>query len=231
MDIYNNSKETTQQIYDSFNNFVFADETRIFNKMAKKIELYLSVQDIVGDIMECGVFKGSGMAIWLKIKKMYEPNSNLKVIGLDYFNKSNVLDDITIDQNKTKMNDVLTRVDQDDLTIGAVSHKLTTISDDSFILLQGDAGETSNKYASNNPGLKIKLLYMDLDLGDPTYHVIKNIWKNISINGIIVFGEYAYHCWDESVGVDTFLKELPENHYKLVHTKIQCPTLYLIKLM
>jgi len=47
-------------------------------------------------------------------------------------------------------------------------------------------------------------------------------------NGIVVFDEYAYHKWDESDGVDKFLKEV-EGQYTFVDTKIGSPTAYIIK--
>lgn len=229
MNIYNNSSQTSQDIYDSFNSFIFSSETRVFNKMTKKIEFFNRVRNVVGDIVECGVFKGSGISLWLKLKKMYEPNSNLKVIGLDFFDTEEVINNIEDDFNSDKMKDVLKRVDKEDLKLETVENKLNKIDKDSFILLKGDASVTSKEYIENNPGLKIKILYMDLDLGDPTYKVLKNTWNNISKGGIIVFDEYAYHCWDESVGVDKFLKEIPSDSYTLYNTKIMCPTLYLIK--
>ena len=70
---------------------------------------------------------------------------------------------------------------------------------------------------------------MDLDLGEPTYNVLKNLWSNVIINGIIVFDEYAYHCWDESIGVDKFLKEIP-NQYKIYNTHINAPTMFIKKI-
>jgi len=85
-DIYNNTSATQQGIYDSYNTLMFSADKRIFNKMAKKIELYATVKEFSGDILEFGVFKGAGIAIFLKLKALYEPNSLMKVIGFDYFN-------------------------------------------------------------------------------------------------------------------------------------------------
>ena len=39
MDIYNNINKTEQNVYDTYNNFVFSSDTRVFNKMIKKTEL------------------------------------------------------------------------------------------------------------------------------------------------------------------------------------------------
>jgi hypothetical protein len=34
---------------------------------------------------------------------------------------------------------------------------------------------------------------MDLDLGEPTYNILKTLWNKLVKNGIIVIDEYAYH--------------------------------------
>ena len=85
-DIYNSVKETPQTVYDNYNNLIFSGDSRVFNKMIKKVELYLKVKELAGDILEFGVFKGAGMALFLNLKMMYEPNSLMKVIGFDFFN-------------------------------------------------------------------------------------------------------------------------------------------------
>jgi hypothetical protein len=70
---------------------------------------------------------------------------------------------------------------------------------------------------------------MDLDLGEPTLKVLENLWKHVVIGGIIVFDEYAYHIWDESIGVDIFLKSIKEK-YTFFKTDVVAPTMYLVKL-
>jgi hypothetical protein len=69
---------------------------------------------------------------------------------------------------------------------------------------------------------------MDLDLGEPTYFILKELWSRVSKGGVVVFDEYAYHIWDESIGVDAFLKEI-EGQYVSVNTKIGSPSMYIIK--
>tara|TARA_B110000091_G_C13465181_1_gene329784 strand:+ start:325 stop:501 length:177 start_codon:yes stop_codon:yes gene_type:complete len=49
--IYNGIEATQQDVYDSYNNFIFSKDCRVFNKMIKRSELYLNVKDIVGDIL------------------------------------------------------------------------------------------------------------------------------------------------------------------------------------
>ena len=95
MNIYNNTNDTTQTVYNSYNYLVFSNDSRVFNKMAKRIELYNLVKNLVGDIMEVGVFKGGGMALWLKLKNMYEYNTSMKIIGIDYFEPKILLNNLS----------------------------------------------------------------------------------------------------------------------------------------
>lgn len=227
--IYNGIEATDQSVYDSYNKLMFSKDTRVFSKMMKRAELYLNVKDIVGDILEFGVFKGASIALWSKLINMYEPNSITKVIGFDFFNPEQVvgkLDGI----NKAMMADVVNRVENSDLSLKSVQEKLSVFDSSRYKLIQGNAVSTSSTFVNNNPGLKIKLLYMDLDVGEPTYEILVKLWNNVSINGIIVFDEYAYHQWDESVGVDKFLKTI-HGKYEQFPTGIYSPTFYIKKIV
>jgi len=228
-DIYNKTSVTSQDVYDSYNGLMFSPDKRVFNKMVKKIEIYMSVKDLPGDIVEFGVFKGAGMALFLKLKSMYEPNSLMKVIGFDYFQKDVLLHSLD-GINKASMTSVLTRVNSSDLSIDSVNSRLSVYDKDNYMLVQGDAVVECKKFCTDNPGAKIKILYMDLDTGEPTYKILKELWHRVVKGGVIVFDEYAYHIWDESVGVDAFLKEI-EGEYESINTFIYAPSLYIRKLV
>ena len=227
-DIYNSNKETSQDLYDAYNTLIFSSDRRVFNKMTKKIELYQTVKDLPGDILEFGVFKGAGVGIFLKLKALYEPNSLMKVIGFDFFNPPELTNNLN-GLNKSMMTTVLNRVIKDDLSIDSVKSRLEHFNGDDYSLIQGDAVVNARDFNNNNPGARIKLLYMDLDLGEPTYNILKSLWNKVVKGGIVVFDEYGYHKWDESEGVDKFLKEIP-GEYEFVDTKIYSPSAYIRKL-
>lgn len=227
MDIYNGVNATTQSVYDSYNNFIFSQENRVFQKMTKRIELYQKVNHLVGDVWEYGVFKGSGMALWLKLKNMYEPHSVTKVVGVDLFHPEGLLETLEGDE-KSRMDDVLTRVDTSDLSVQSVRDRLQNVNKKDMMLLKGDAAEVTKEYLSKSPGVRVKLLYMDLDLGDVTYEVLNYMWDRVVENGIVVLDEYAYHSWTESNGVDKFLKQI-KGQYTIFQTNIDAPTMYLQK--
>jgi len=226
-DLYNTSKETPQTVYDSFNSLMFSAEARVFHKMMKKAELYLEVKDLAGDILEFGVFKGAGMALFLNLKMMYEPNSLMRVIGFDFFNSEKLITSLD-GLNKSMMTTILNRALSEELTLKSVKERLSMFNENTYKLIEGDGVENSKLYNLENPGARIKLLYMDIDLGEPTYKILQNLWNKVVRYGIIVFDEYAYHKWDESNGVDKFLKEI-DGQYTLFDTKIGSPTAYIVK--
>ena len=85
----------SQCIYNNFNNFILSEDRRLFNKLISRALLYHEVRDIPGDIVECGVFKGTGIYTFLKLKNLYNPNSLKKVIGFDFFDTKELINSIS----------------------------------------------------------------------------------------------------------------------------------------
>lgn len=232
LNIYNKEGNinTNQKIFDSFNSFILSDDRNIFNKLSSRILFYEMVKHLNGDIVECGVFKGTGILTWLKILEIHEPNSIKKIIGFDFFDQSFV-DDIADGNDKELMSQVFDRcgkISDSDISYDSIQEKILKFkfSSEKFELVKGDISKTSKTFVEHRPGFRISLLYLDLDLDEPTYNTLNNFWDNIVSGGIVVFDEYAYHNWSESNGVDRFIKE---KKLKLVPTKIKAPTAFLIK--
>lgn len=227
--IYNNKIVTPQKIYDSFNTLVFSNDTRVIQKMIIKNNLYNQIKHLNGDILEFGVFKGASIALWLQLIKLHEYNSLTSVIGFDFFNKKNVLDSLD-NENKNLMESIIDRDnDNGNLEIDVIYNKCEKILPNRLKLVEGDACTTCKFFKDKNPGLRIKLLYLDMDVDKPTFIVLKILWDIIVINGIVILDEYGFHNWDESNGVDRFLKTV-KGKYKLKNTNISSPTLVIEKI-
>jgi len=222
-------KQTSQEIYDSFNNLVFSDDTRVMFKMITKINLYNKIKHLNGDIFEFGVFKGASLALWLQLIKMNETHGLTLVVGFDFFDSTDVIDSLE-EQNKKLMTEIIHRCsNKKDLNIDVIYEKCNNILPNKVKLIKGDACDTCITFKNENPGARIKLLYLDMDVDKPTYIVLINLWKFIVKDGIIVLDEYGWHKWDESNAVDRFLKTI-EGQYTNTNTNIQSPTLVITKL-
>jgi hypothetical protein len=217
-----------EDVYSAFNKFIFSNDVRVIGKLIQRYNFFKRVKDLPGDIVELGVFKGSGMASWSKFIELECTYSNKKVIGFDLFDVGNSA--MNEFENGTAMKAVYDRVQPSDLSLESVKQNLDNmcLTLNRNILVKGDIVHTTKQFRINNPGLRISLLYIDVDLCEPTYAGLKNLWDKIIPGGIIVFDEYEYHKFDESNGVDKFLKEF-DIKYKIVSTGALGPTAYMIK--
>ena len=218
-----------QSFYDSFNTFMISSDLKVFGKLLAKIQFFEKVKDIPGDIVECGVFKGTGLFAFLKLKRFYCPNTYKKVIGFDFFDTKELTSSLT-DQDKDAMTTLFEgrkfehdtsfkdKLDFDIRSSGFMDHE--------YELISGDISKTVVEFVEKRPGVKISLLYLDLDLEVPTYDTLSNLWDKISSGGIVVFDEYAYHNWSESIGVDKFFKD---KDIKIHSLNFFSPTAYVIK--
>lgn len=220
----------SQNIFDSFNSFILSNDKRVFNKLVARTLAYEQVKNIPGDIVECGVFKGTGLYTFLKLKNILNPNSCKKVIGFDFFNTDELISSIKDSTDKDNM-EILFKERKflhNESFKSKLEQKLLLdgFLQSDFLLVEGDISYTSKKLSQDNPGLKISLLYLDLDLEEPTYNTLNNLWNNITKGGLVIFDEYGYHKWSESRGADKFIEE---NNLEIKNLNYACPTAYIQK--
>ena len=220
----------SDQVYSHFNQFIFSTDIRILGKLLHRYEFFRKTLDLPGDIVELGVFKGSGISTWCKFLDIFCHHSNKKVIGFDLFQSPDTQTTLSKYVNGNVMNTVFNRVTLSELSIDSVSNRLSTagISPHKYILVEGDCTKTTASFANENPGFRISILYLDLDLNEPTYYALLNLWDRIVPGGIVVFDEYEYHKFDESNGADRFFKER-NIKYELKTTHFYAPTAYIVK--
>lgn len=228
----NKLNDIDQSTYDYFNNFIFSDDLKLTGKLLHRFEHFLKVKDLPGDIVEVGVFKGTGVSSFLKFIQVYCPNSNKKVIGFDIFDTKEaetiLCNDGEIDKKHMKV--VYDRVKSDELTLTAVTNniKRTKIDETKFKLVKGDVQYSIPLFLEENKGFRISLLYIDVDLDRPTYFSLKYLWDRILPGGVILFDEYEYHKFSESAGVERFLTEA-NIQYDIKSTNWIAPTAFMIK--
>ena len=219
----------SQKIYDGFNDFMLSSDLKVFGKMLARTLLFEKVKDVPGDVLEFGVFKGTGLMTFLKLKRYFCPNAMKKVVGFDFFETNGLLNSLS-SQDKEAMSTLFKErgfaheesfkeyLNESILSFGFGSHE--------FELVKGDASQMAKEYIKDRPGLKISLLYLDLDLAKPTYDVLCAMWSRVSKGGIVVFDEYAYHKWSESQGVDKFFED---KEVEIISLNYMAPTACVVK--
>lgn len=228
---FNSKNMPSDDVYENFNRFIFSNDVKLLGKLLHRFRFFEQVLHLPGDIVEIGVFKGSGIATFSKFVEIFCPNSNKKIIGFDIFddmNKEKILEkDGKFD--KEKMEVVYSKVNQSELSLDSVTGRLDKMNiNKKYNLIKGDVVETLPEFLKENPGFRCSLIYIDVDLERPTYHSLKHLWDRLLPGGIIVFDEFEYHKFSESNGVEKFLREfnLP---FSVESTQWIAPTAFLIK--
>ena len=171
-------------------------------KIIWKYELFKMVQNIPGDIVECGVHKGSGIYLYAKLLKIFKPNSLVKVVGFDFFGKPQKINnkyeiDLKVNQNHTghgsKQKEII--------------NNLKKFGISNVKLIPGDVCITTKDYVKKNVGFRISMLVLDVDNYEGTFECLNNLYSNVTRGGIIVLDEYALEKYGESDAVDDFLKD------------------------
>ena len=215
-----------KKIFESYNYLIESNDVERLKKILIRYELYKLSEDVPGDIFECGVFKGTGHIFWLKLLKIFDPNSLKKVIGFDTFGdfpksilkfEKKTAKKFQKESNFKSKN--LFKIINEKINKAELSERSN--------LIKGDIRMTSKKYIKNNRGFRISLLHLDLDTYEGTKHALNNFFPFVSPGGIIVFDEYGSRGWGESEAVDEFLIK---KKYKIKKIKFSSkPTAYIIK--
>lgn len=186
-----------------------------FMKAFAHYELFQKVRDLPGDIVECGVYKGASLLTFARFLETFCPGDRTrKVVGFDHFKGLS---------ERTEVDGLDERVGNtaDGWNSGGFRDTLFALVDafnaDSFVparprveLVDGDVRETAPRYAVENPGQRISLLHLDMDLYEPTLVALQAFWPRVVTGGIVLLDEYAIREWPgESEALDAFFDGRP----------------------
>lgn len=200
-----------------------------------KWELFKQVIDVQGSIVELGVLLGSGLFAFANFSAITEPyNYQRKVIGFDTFEGFPSLSDA---DNQTGQQTAQRKVGgfwvsethYDELQASAkVYDDNRYLSQKEKIeLVRGDVCVTIPEYIEKNPHLLISLLYLDLDLYEPTQVALKSLYDRVVPGGIVAFDEVNDPRWPgETTAVREFFGNLPG---RLIRMPFEPAACYFVK--
>jgi Macrocin-O-methyltransferase (TylF) len=217
----------SQEIYDSFNSFIFSRDKKLLGKLQSKQFFCERTRHVIGDIVELGVFKGTGMVAWLKTLEFADPVCK-KVIGFDSFDFEELVKNINT-RDKSTMSDLFER-----RKFNNKGYEITLLNilesigygTEKYELVVGDLFLTLHEFLTSRPGFRASIINFDLDLEEPTEHALELLWPRVSKGGILIFDEYGIHEWTESNAVDGFV----EKHNLTLHkSPWSAPTAFIVK--
>jgi hypothetical protein len=183
-------------IYDEFLRGTGADRLQ---KILARYELFRMVLNRPGDIVECGVFKGSGIYTWAKLIQTFKPNSSSRVVGFDFFDAD-------------RAGALKHRQDRECLDFHAdgwtnpamIKASCAKWGFERVELITGDISKTTKDFAETELGARISLLYIDVDNYEATKAILTNLYPLVVPGGIIAFDEYGLRGFGEADAVDEY---------------------------
>ena len=218
--------------WDLYNSFFMMNDVERLRKFLAREHLFKMSLEFPGDIVEVGVFKGIGLAQLLKLREIFTPASNKRVIGFDLFSSSLNFQK-ELNDNDKKLDEYYSQCNVN-METGIKKEEIQSFLDEikltnkNYELIEGDVKLTISEYLKKNPGFRISYLYLDLDIEEPTLVSLNLLYDRVVRGGIIVLDEYACHKWTESKAVDKFLESHKDLQLKTLAWS-RTPTAYFIK--
>ena len=216
--------QSPQEFFDAFNFFIMSSDKKVFNKLMSKQYFLELTKNVPGDVLELGVFRGSGIFSWLKMLNFL--GYNRRVYGFDIFDYDLLLSGIG-----TKDRSVMSSLFQDrgfnpsDYK-NVLGKKIVDSGFHNFDLIAGDVFDTIPEFLEKNPGFRAAVINFDMDTEEPTYFALEKLWQRLVIGGVLIFDEYAINEWTESDAVDRFVIE---RNLQLKTTNLISPSAYIVK--
>ncbi|HVN96736.1 MAG TPA: TylF/MycF/NovP-related O-methyltransferase [Syntrophorhabdaceae bacterium] len=193
--IFNQSPDSLQVKLDNFPRYIRRQK---LTRLLTLYEIFKKILPVKGSIIECGVYGGFSLMAWANMSAVLEPaNLTRRIYGFDTFSGfPSVGKKDSSPVTKPKKNQL--RSDSfDELT-----ELLAIYNSNRFLghigkvqLIKGDVVETIPKFVSQNRHLIVSLLFLDLDLYEPTKTAIENFFPRMPKGAIIAFDELDNPIW------------------------------------
>lgn len=207
-------KENELSSQDVIENFMLFFRRVNFAKHLAHIEIFNKTIDLPGSIVELGVFKGASFMTFLKMCDIHCAGDTLKkVIGFDTFSGFVGIDEKDGKQNHKR--DLIKGGFNAENFLPVLESAIQLEQADSFIprfsraeLVKGDVVEVVPKYVEENPGLRISLLHLDMDLYEPTKVALEYLYPKVVPGGVVLLDEYGMTGFPgESAAFDEYFGE------------------------
>ncbi|MEW6409355.1 MAG: TylF/MycF/NovP-related O-methyltransferase [Nitrospirota bacterium] len=193
--VFSNCPDSIEDKLDNFPKYV---KRQKLTRLLALYELFKKILQIKGSIVECGVFKGFSLMAWANISAVLEPaNLTRRIYGFDSFEGFPKV-------SKRDSNKVM-KMKRGQLSSNSFDELIELIKiydSNRFLghinkiqLIKGDVTKTIPEFISNNKHLVVSLLFLDLDLYEPTKVAIENFYPRMPKGAIIAFDELDNPIW------------------------------------
>lgn len=206
--VFNSSAGSISDKLDAFPKFA---SRQSIAKFLARYEIFKKIISVNGSIIECGVLHGAGLFTFAKLSSILEPINHVrKIIGFDTFEG---FPSITEKDTKFGTSSHLKEGGLEGSTIDEVTKAVKLYDANRPLshipkieLIKGDIKETAPKFLKENPHLVVSLLYLDVDIYEPTKIALETFVPKMPKGAIIAFDELNAKMFPgETMAVDEVL--------------------------
>jgi len=208
----------TNEQWDYENGFYITSHPTRIAKMIAHYELYKSIINLPGCLIECGVLKGASLIRFATFRDILESPYSRKIIGFDAFGHFPDQDN----HDDQRFAEEFERAAGPGISIEQLDEVFKHKSIGNYELIQGDIIETVPQYLKKHPEIRIALLHIDVDVYRPTLTILEHLFDRVVKNGLIVFDDYGTvegetraleeYLLKKRPKVDLYLEKLPVSH-------------------
>ena len=176
-----------KKAFDYENDFYLSCESsRIAKSIAQHI-LFEKTVHIEGDVVECGIFKGSSFLRFAMYRKIHNVE-NKKLIGFDSFD---IFPETGYEEDKHLRERFIKGAGDMSISCQQLTDVLSYKScSNNVSLIQGDITKTVPEFVDKYKDAKISILNIDVDIYEPTVTILEHLYPLVSKNGIIILDDY-----------------------------------------
>jgi hypothetical protein len=165
----------TEKSFDYENGYWLTSAPSRFEKAIAHYELYKKIITLPGDIVECGVFKGTSLIRFATFREMLESQSARKIWGFDAFGE--FPKDVKSEDDKEFIEKFESAAGQG-IGVEELEQVLANKGFSNINLAKGDIMKTLPKFLRNG-AQKIALLNIDVDVYEPTKFVQEQLYDRV----------------------------------------------------
>jgi len=189
--------------FEHENNFYLSCRTQRISKFVAHYELFKQINHLTGEIVECGVFKGTSLVRWAHFREMMGHQSARKIIGFDIFG---TFPATTFEADQEKLEKFVTNAGDQSIDVEQLHQVLDNKKLNTKIeLVKGDINQTVPDYVANHPELRIAMLNLDTDIYEPAVTILEHLYPRIVSGGILILDDYGVFP-GETKAVDDYFK-------------------------
>ena len=198
------------------NNFYLTCQPGRIGKLLAHADLYRRACDVPGAIVECGVFKGASFLRFAALRNLFEAADTRQLVAFDIFGK---FPSTAFADDQAPLKKFTDAAGDESISIEQLKEVLAFKGCDRNVeYIKGDICVTVPEYVKSNPGVKIALLHLDVDIYEPSSCVIEHLFPKLATGGILVLDDYGIFP-GATKAVDDYFAGRPERVQRLTYTR------------